>query len=1725
MAVRKLFGDLFEEVDRAQAPAPEAQDIADVHRRRYADFFQWERRDGQPPTDTGLHKVLKEVFPVELRGGDLVISYNGYRVEETGRDRDFCRVNHLTHGVRLYLNLALGPADKVDHGERQTFGDRPYPVENLAVGLDVVPTMTPEGTFLIQPRRRTAPPAERCPVCTIGLWDARLKDPAKKYSLANMRLHFLDDYLEREIRRALIRVIRRFNPWVDKRKSVSEPVVAARQLCTAVSRAIHRCLTDERVCPVLADANPLARASQQDQVSHVGPFGLGGKRSKEWRRHLHLSHFSRLCPLETPESEGIGLTLHLARGAVVDSKENSLRARYRDARQQVDSSLTVAEEQDKKIGCFQDRETQGGHVALVPGAADSAPLLERGAAGDDTLWELLPGQFLGRAAARIPFIQHNDPTRATMGAKNMKQMVRLSKGESPLVRTGEEGGLDGDSQPGINLLVGYLPWFGYNYEDGIVISDKAAKRMKSVKTHAPVVIPVLGNERPYYHDGSKPRGRLTKEGIVYEGAEVGGGDVVARIHETSPFMGEDVVTARYREVRLPRYVRGKVTEAMYHPFPGRRNSSGRSIRGVIRIVVEEERPLAVGDKLMGRHGNKGVVARILPEREMPYFRDSQGTADRKGSDDSHGEKRKHTHLEVLLNPLGVISRMNLGQLVETHVGMVLWRGEGKKKTSFDRDWEPFAPVDFTELGKALESTGIVNEHGKAELYFHDAGENKKIEKPVVVGKQYILKLNHMAADKQHARTEGGRATVTGQPLKGRRQGGGMRLGEMEVWALQAHGADRVLRELLIDKADGQGPGALPRSSAALVHYLRGMGIDFKVDGKKLSISLADDDTVKNWSSGEVSSTELPKISKGNTRSGLVKYEFKASKTGLFSPGIFGKDEIRSFFRTRQSRRSKTSRDSLRMGHVELALPIIHPMYLYAFSSGTSEESETSIVWKLLRPAQPRKILRGRNRGDWREDKRNRKKLLVVESRYQNTCPGKVVTVQEYCDLHGSISAMDLRELCLSLEKGNAPIDLSDQDRALIEKANGFLIHRLPVLPVTLRPYRHDSVNQRLDFSDLNHLYVAVLRANARLKTALKKALPHHLIHRFLEDLEIAVNKLLFLGESGGEGRREYRSIAHLLNGKTGLVRKALLGKRCDYSARAVIVPDPALEMDRVGVPEEIWTRLYPESAAQNEEIDEGKMVILTRAPSLHKYSVQAFRPQKNTNGEQVFRINPAICSPFNADFDGDQLSFFVLHDREAIKEAEEKLLPQKNQISVSNGRLLTSMNLDIRLGIHFLQAQLEVWRQKLGEIFDNSVPADFTDFTDRLRETFQKDPDHGRKQAEELLRLAFRAATLSGCSFGMYDLRELLPAEEVRQREAETFAKNGKIQEYEDALDRLLGIGPNAGNSGTLRTHTENPVAVIYFSGAKGDKRQMRQLIASKGVLSYPLAQRNFPPVTGNYCEGLHPLEYFLSVFQSRSAVMDKKLKTAPSGYLTRRMVMALYDVVIREADCGSKEGFRVEILKNSSPEDYRWLLGRTFINNNGRGERISERRSLEGYCRQGATLTLRSPLGCSSYQRGGGICPACYGRDLQTGKEPAAGLRVGIIAAQSIGERLTQLAMRSYHTGTADSLTSDFDWIEKAFDGSSDELAEVGAIPGLLAKFRNQVDSIHFEVLVGAIRRSPREPVSVSRLARDAARGFFATAAFQAFTKTIASAAREKCGHERLGLLDRMVTGGDGDV
>jgi len=655
---------------------------------------------------------------------------------------------------------------------------------------------------------------------------------------------------------------------------------------------------------------------------------------------------------------------------------------------------------------------------------------------------------------------------------------------------------------------------------------------------------------------------------------------------------------------------------------------------------------------------------------------------------------------------------------------------------------------------------------------------------------------------------------------------------------------------------------------------------------------------------------------------------------------------------------------------------------------------------------------------------------------------------------------------------------------------------LPVLPPDLRPMVQLD-GGRYASSDLNDLYRRVINRNNRLKYLLEINAPDVIVRNEKRMLQEAVDALIDNGMRKGQtttattgGKRLLKSLADMLKGKQGRFRQNLLGKRVDYSGRSVIVVGPQLNLHQCGIPKIMALELFkpfvikkllekelaynvrgasrlveeapPEVWAILEDIVKDKLVLLNRAPTLHRLGIQAFQPVL-VEGESI-RIHPLICKAFNADFDGDQMAVHVPLSTEAQKEAREMMFSSSNLLKPATGSPIVNPLRDIVLGCHWvtklkpgasgegkifsskneailasdteaidLRAKIKIKTGKefletsVGRVlFNNTLPDGFSfqneemsvkeleKLTARLIEKYDKETCE--KTLDKIKSLGFEYSTISGITWGMDDLlvpeskKKLIAEAEKSIETIDQHYKKGLLSQ-EEKTDKAIEVWQRtkAEIEKALRTTLPplGPVLAIINSGARGTWSQLVQMTGMKGLVTNPAGKILELPVKSSFKEGFDVLEYFISTHGARKGTADTALRTSAAGYLTRRLVDVAHDVVITTEDCKDKEGmviFREDADKIGQNFLYK-IIGRLTT----KGEIIDEEKAASIIEKGIDRISVRSPLTCKATY---GVCRKCYGWNLGTNQLVGLGSAVGVIAAQAIGEPGTQLTMRTFHTG-----------------------------------------------------------------------------------------------------------------
>ena len=696
-----------------------------------------------------------------------------------------------------------------------------------------------------------------------------------------------------------------------------------------VTAAMKEFFGSSQLSQFMDQTNPIAELTNKRRLSALGPGGLSRDRAGVEVRDVNASHYGRICPIESPEGPNIGLITSLASYAkiddfgfimtpyrkVVDSQITD-EVEYLTADEELDyiiSQSTVGTDEDNKIIDEQvNARFRGENILAKPENVDYI--------------DVSPQQVVSVTTSCIPFLEHDDATRALMGANMQRQAMPLIKTEAPFVGTGVEfiaakdsgvevvakhDGIveyadakkivvntkegketyelsnfelanssicshqrpivhvgdkvtadktilaDGNSTDkgelalGKNMTIAFMTFNGYNYEDAVILNENLVKDDKLTSLHLEDYEmqcreTKLGPEeitRDIPNVSEEARKNLDANGIVAIGTEVKEGDIL--VGKVTPkgmaelsseekllhaIFGEKTREVRDTSLRVPHGGDGIVHDIKIYSRK-ENDELPAGVSKVIRVYIIQKRKIQVGDKMSGRHGNKGVISLILPQEDMPYLPDG-------------------TPVDIMLNPQGVPSRMNFGQILELHMGMAA------KKLGVHIATPVFDGASIQDIQDMMKEAGM-DEDGKTVLYDGRTGE--AFDHRISVGVMYMIKLHHVVDDKLHARATGPYSLVTQQPLGGKAQLGGQRFGEMEVWALYAYGAAHTLQEMMTVKSDdvvgrvkvyesiikGQEinePG-IPESFRVLMKEFQALGLDVSIindDGKTLELKDIED---------------------------------------------------------------------------------------------------------------------------------------------------------------------------------------------------------------------------------------------------------------------------------------------------------------------------------------------------------------------------------------------------------------------------------------------------------------------------------------------------------------------------------------------------------------------------------------------------------------------------------------------------------------------------------------------------------------------------------------------------------------------------------------------------------------------------------------------------------------------------------------------------------------------
>ena len=980
----------------------------------------------------------------------------------------------------------------------------------------------------------------------------------------------------------------------------------------------------------------------------------------------------------------------------------------------------------------------------------------------------------------------------------------------------------------------------------------------------------------------------------------------------------------------------------------------------------------------------------------------------------------------------------------------------------------------------------------------------------------------------------------------------------------------------------------------------------------IRIGIASPEKIREWSYGEVKKPET------------INYRtLNPERDGLFCEKIFGPTKdfectCKKYKRLRYKNvicdrcgvevtRAKVRRE--RMGHIELASPVSHIWY----AKGVPPKMG------LVLDISPREL----------EEVLYFVSYIVLDPGTAPLAKKQTLSDKEYRayyekygdDFRVGMGAEAIKELLteVDLEKeveelkedvekaqGQKKIRLVkrlDCLNAFLESGNRpewMILDVLPVIPPDLRPMIQ-LPGGRFATSDLNDLYRRIINRNNRLKKLLELEAPTIIVQNEKRMLQEAVDALIDNGRRGrsvqGVGNRPLKSLSSMLKGKQGRFRQNLLGKRVDYSGRSVIVVGPNLKMYQCGVPKDMALELFKPYVMQQlvergiahnikaakkiidvqdervwdvvEDVIREHPVLLNRAPTLHRLSIQAFEPV--LVGGKALRLHPLVCGGFNADFDGDQMAIHVPISEEAQAEARLLMLGANNILDPKDGKPIVTPSQDMVLGNYYLTLELagepnegkaykdpnevlmdyerrnitlhtrvcipakafkhKIWTDEqkdkylvttagkiiFNEIFPDTYPyinegskaniefmtpdKFFIEKGKNLPKEVAAMPvvpalikkDLGKIIAQifkrykttetsifldKLKDLGFKYSTQSGITISLSDIPVNDEKQTIIEETNSTIDKINKqfkrgLITDEERHNKVIKLWTDAttnvqGKLGEiLKSDVENPLSMIINSGARGSANQLGQLAGMRGIMAKPDGGQVEIPILASFREGLDVQEFFLSTHGSRKGTADTALKTADAGYLTRRLVDVVQDIIVKEEDCGTIQGIEVEAFTDEKSgaviESFRDRIAGRYSNQKllhpetkevliDKGALITERIA-DKIVDAGITkMEIRSVLTCKCAN---GICQKCYGINLATGNVVEVGEATGIMAAQSIGEPGTQLTMRTFHTGgvaSAADITQGLPRVEELFEARIPKAkATIAEINGKITKVTDE--------------------------------------------------------------------------
>lgn len=1462
--------------------------------------------------------------------------------------------------------------------------------------------------------------------------------------------------------------------------------------------------TQTNLAKIPKQNNPMDQEAAFSEITVMGEGGIqSGHAVTRDVRAIDPSHMGFIDPAHTPEGQNIGTTLHLASG--VHKKGKTLTTSVYDVKTGKTKQITPREMHTSYVTFpefYKNKKIKPGGDGLVK--ASYKGNVQRVKPNKVQYAMRVSTDMFGVNTMGVPFLSHNNGTRVMTAAKMQAQAKPLKYREKPLVQSavsesdnrtvedivgknnipkapvsGEVTKVDKDEitikdskgkehtvgipnkfwmnennytdteltvkkgdkvkkgQPlgetnytkdgtlalGVNLRTAYIPHKGYNHEDGVVISESAAEKMTSMHAYQKTC-PLQDSETidkkkflayfPAIFD-QKQLKKIGKDGVIKKGQKVQKGDpLVLKMRKVE----EDTLSKKLQNIsrlltqdyRDTSMTWDKKTTGVVEEVHHRRDD--------IMIVVQTEEQMKVGDKLVGRYGNKATVTSILPNKEMPHTEDGD-------------------HMELLIDPSSVPGRMNIGQIMETTASQIAEK-EGKPYIA-----KPFGGDHTNKIMKELKKHGL-KDHGTL------VDGDDKIE-GVLHGKQYIMKLEHQVDKKLSARGAGPEYaySTSGQPARGGGESG-RAVGLGELYALLSHGAEANLSEMYTFKGDKQLEAwraiengtmlpkpDMPASSERFVNMMRGMGIDLVEDKNMVKMVPFLDRDVKKVSNGKIKDATT-----------LRAKDLKEEKGGLFdfktTGGLVGD----------------------KWGHVDLAESMPHP---------TFEKSILAVTH--LKKKELKDIMAG-------------KKGVVNGKVVKADTTGAEVGGDAIRSLLKKIDVDSrLKEIKkIAPKKKGTPLNKLHREARVLKnfKENGIkleemVVDKLPIIPPKFRPITELPTGD-IAVADVNEHYRSAILMNEHMKNFKDRPGLKEEANKSRKNLYEALSGTMGMS-MGLVDKPDVKGLGKTIAGKTpksGYYQSKLLKRRQDTSGTAVVSPEPKLDMDQIGIPENMaWDIFKPfvikglksqglSSMKAREEIEnrskfardtlnntmKDRMVMVNRAPTLHRWGFMAFKP-KLVSGSAV-KVPVEVEGGFNMDYDGDTVGIHVPTSKEAIEEAKN-MLPSKNlyQPGSKRGKMAVGLQKEYMMGLYKLTRNgrtttkrykrpemvlrdakrkkirwtdivsvRRIGRTTAGKVRVNQkVPRKLRNYQITLNEDAQEsflneiEKEAGADALKRVMNDWKQAGRIhvytSGTSFLLSDLKMLTKERTKLYRQADQKAlrvrrdkslseeeKEKKLIDIYSKVDsKIMGMAAKLPNNAAGKTN--NITDMIQSGMSKPGPNQLKQLVGNLGLMLDHRQKVMSEPIRGNYSEGLSSSEFFSHMYAQRKGMIDKSQSVSGPGMLSKELTNTATTQKVTAVDCGTKNG-RMEKVD-------RHLLDRVILSNTVgvQPNTVIDEDVLNKLEKAKAQkVKVRSILTC---EQDAGICAKCFGLD-EFGKFPPVGRNLGVSEIQALTERSVQLPMKSFH-------------------------------------------------------------------------------------------------------------------